>query len=72
MLMTDFTSLEGAKFRTKLYQRPLDIQLDHLYLALIELHAVVERGNRFGPVGFSPAGSGSMRVLPVWVSSGLK
>ena len=55
--MTDFTSLEGAKFRTKLYQRPLDIQLDLLYLALIELCAAVERGHRFGTVGFSPAGS---------------
>jgi hypothetical protein len=57
MLMTDFTSLEGAKFHTKLNQWPVDNQQDHLYLALIELHAAVERGNRFRTVCFSPAGS---------------
>jgi len=56
-----------------LYQWPLDIQLDHLYLALIQLHAAAERGNRFRTVCFSPASSRRHKIAAsLQVSGGLK
>jgi hypothetical protein len=74
MLITDLTALEGAKFHTKTVSMPLDIQLDHLYLALIELHTAMQTWQSGSdPFVFRYEVRGSMPVLPLCqVSSGLK